>query len=495
VCSGIGSAACILTCGIGIIAFAITVIRARFTFDEFLHLHFLWLISTGHIPHLDFWCNYPCTGYAILLPFFHVLPESVYSVLVMRILNLIMVSGVCVIFILHTRRLQVHWIWGVLPIFLCFPNGLSPWIVEFRTDALAMLLAISALALLLRNPHPLSGAFAAGLAVLSLLIMPKYVYPLVPAIFAYALYGGFTIKLRRAFIGWLIFGGISGIIVAGILLLTIQVTLWDDFKWSGLFMLRYFAHVAKTETRLPHLISSVVHYFSANWWNALLFIAGIAGLIAVEWKKRGAPLFVGPAIALGIILSWATGVMPQNQYLVPGLFCFTLLVPYVPRLINRPFWPILSGFLLVCLGAFTVIGELKSGAAELGNGELPVILQGCDNLLHIIPPHERVVGLWLTHPCFREDQTFMTWDECWGDPKGFLPLLPLNSPARCSFEPGSIAASMEKSPPAAIAFNSSGNYPAGWNEAIANFLQHHADSYKQVSVLDNAIFIRNDLIK
>jgi hypothetical protein len=79
--------------------------------------------------------------------------------------------------------------------------------------------------------------------------------------------------------------------------------------------------------------------------------------------------------------------------------------------------------------------------------------------------------------------------------QGFLPLLPPNSPARRYSEPGSIAASMEESPPAAIAFNTSGNYPAGWNEAIENFLQHHAVSYKQIEVLDNIIFIRNDLIK
>jgi len=44
------------------------VIVQDLNFDEHMHIHYLWLFSTGLRPYEDFSCIYPAFGYAFLLP-------------------------------------------------------------------------------------------------------------------------------------------------------------------------------------------------------------------------------------------------------------------------------------------------------------------------------------------------------------------------------------------------------------------------------------------
>ena len=464
------------------------------TFDEYFHAHYLWLISIGRVPHVDFFCCYSVLGYVIVRPFFQLFPETIYSVFGLRFFGLCFFIGMAVALADHARRLRTNWLWGVLPLIAMLAPKDTPFVANFRTDAYAALAAVIAMVMMFREPSCLRSGLATGLSVLSVLIMAKYAYPLFFALLAYTGYVFFNKKReRRSLILAALAGGVLAMVLAQVLLLTSGVWLWNDQFWSNIFLLRFFIYCARTETSLIPQITMVAYYFATFWWIALLILAGLSGWLITEWKRRGVQLWVGIAIIVGLAVSWGTCKVPFLQFFIPGLYCLALFVPYIARLLKRPILQWAGTCTVLIMSAVMLFSNFRQVAAELTSGSSFQEFEAREELLKHIPRSERVVGLYKTHPIFREDQTFVTYDEEWGKPKGFLPILPKSSRAFACFQPEYLEQSLENSPPPATISLNSRNYPPGWNQVLSDYLTQHAGIYEKGKFLDRDIFIRKDL--
>ncbi len=470
------------------------IVSMPLKFDEYLNAHYLWLISIGRVPHIDFWCHYSASGFVIVRPFFKLFHESIYSIIALRYFGLCFFLATAVVLAYHAHRLRTNWLWGVLPLAVMLTPEVTPFVVNFRTDAYAALAAIMALAIMFREPSPLRNGLVTGLSVLSVIIMPKYVYPLVFALIAYLVYGYLkgSCKKRSLIISALAGGVISLVLCQG-LLLTSRVRLWDDLYWSSIIMQKFFIHCAQTETSLTTQLTTVAFYFSKYWYVAILVLAGLSGWLSTELKRREVPLWVGTAIIAGVAVFLGTCRMPFLQFLVPGLYCLALFVPYAALMIKRPLLQTVGTAVLVIVAALTVFNNVRSTTADRASGFLKKDFYFRQELLKHIPRSGRVIGLFYTHPIFREDQTFVTWDEQWGKPKGFSSILPKNSRAFSYFQPEYLKHSLENSPPPATLTNDSLNYPPGWNQVLSDYLTQHADLYIHAIIMGKAFFIRRDL--
>lgn len=494
-----GTSRTILLCGgivalLSLVSVCLKIVSMPLTFDEYLNAHYLWLVSIGRVPHRDFWCHYPALGFVMVRPFFQLFPESIYSVITLRFLGLCFFIGTAAALAFHAGRLRTNWLWGALALVLMLTPEVTPSVVNFRTDAYAALAAIVAMTIMFREPSPLRSGLVTGLSVLSVIIMPKYVYPLAFAVTAYFFYGFFSGKREwRSLILSALAGGVFSLVLSQSLLLTSSVRLWDDLYWSPVIMQRFYSHCAMTETSLPTQLSTVASHFSHYWWVAILILAGLSGWLITESKRRGVQLWVGIAIIAGVAVFWGTCNQPWKQFLVPGLYCLALFVPYAARLSRQPLFQSAGTVVLVIMSIFMVFINTRTTATQLASGSSFHDFNARQQLLDNIPRSDRVVGFYKTHPCFREDQTFVTWDEQWGEPKGFTPILPKNSRPFSYFLPENLKQSLETSPPpATIAFDSL-NYPPGWNQVLSDYLMRHADLYTKGEVLDCEIFIRKDL--
>jgi hypothetical protein len=486
-CGGVAEALFLVMMGLKIISLPLG-------FDEYFHAHYLWLVSIGRIPHVDFWCHYPSLGYVMTRPFFRLLPESIYAVFALRFFGMFFFLGTLAALAYHAQRLRADWLWGVLPLAAMLTPDVAMLVVNFRTDTYAALAAILALTIMFRNPTPPRSALAAGLAALSVIIMPKYVYPLLFALIAYCGYLWFNEKgRRRSLILPAAAGGAIAVILTQSLLLTSRLWLWDDLFWSPVLMQRFFSHCAKTETSLTTQLSTVASYFLENWWVAILVLAGVSGWLIVESKHKGVRLWVGSGIIAGLAVFWGTCKMPFLQYFIPGLFCFALYVPYAFVLLKRPVFQFAATIVLIGLCMLMVIKNAKVINADLASQVASEDFKVRQELLDHLPRSERVVGFVWTHPCFREDQTFVTWDEAWGEPRGFVPILPKNSRAYACFQPEYLEQSLEQSsPPSWIAIDST-HCPPGWSQLLSTYLDRHAALYRKALFKGFDVYVRNDL--
>jgi len=466
------------------------------TFDEYFHAHYLWLVSIGRVPHVDFWCGYPGLGYVIARPFFLLFHESIYTLIALRYFGVFFFIGIAIALAFHARHLRAGWLWGVLPLALMVTVEIAPFIVNFRTDSYAAFAAILALTLMFREPSASRMVSALFLSALSVLIMPKYVYPLAGALTEYFCYGsGIGKARRRTLLLSAAAGGVMALAVAQILLATAGVRLWDDLYWSPLFMQRYFAFCARTDPSLRPQLTTVSFYFSKYWWIATPFAAGLACWLVTELKRRQAGLWVGMAVIAGLAVYWGSWKAPFLQFFVPGLFCLALFVPYIGCILKRPAARLAGLSLLIALSSITVVAAALRTQREYASGEASRDFAARQELLSMIPRTEKVVGIYKTHPCFREDLTFVTYDEYWGRPRGFVPVLPENSCAYACFQPDYLQQRLAQSPPPACIALHADNYPPHWNELLIQYLASHSDLYVKAEILDKIIFLRKDIVK
>lgn len=482
----------------------LTIFCTPLMFDESVNAHLLWLVSIGRVPHVDFWCPYPALGYVLTLPYFRLFPETIYTVLALRFLVLICFLGLAGVLVYQARGLGADWFWGLLALALVTLSAdLRHHVIEFRSDGYAALAALLALAVMSREPTSVRCAFAAGLSVISVVTMPKYVYPLLLANAVYLAYGCFKLKRVKQS---LIAAG-SGALLAAVLshfLLSLAGTgLSEDVYWSPILMLKYMSHLSRTQpVSVPGTIPGVIGYFTRYWWIGLILLPGAAGWLAAEIKERGVRFWTGAAVLSGVVLSWAAGKFPHRQYIAPGLFCLVLFAPYIGRLFRRPSARAIAALVMAALLAGMNFRVTRSAAAELTRGA--VTDEGAlhslrdfaarQAFLDLIPSGEKVIGyFYFTHPIFRENQTFVTYDAPGGNPRGFLPVIPMNSPVREYFQPGYLEQSLETTPPASID-RPCNFYPPGWNRVLSEFLERHADGYRPLNVSFGRVFIRKDLL-
>ena len=162
-----------------LIVMQLRVITHRPFFDECIHLRFMWLISKGCAPHLDFLCNYPVLGYIFTLPLFRVLPETPYSLFPLRFFTIVIMLMIGGIFAINGNRLVKQWLWGFIPfVLILLTPKLGDFFAEYSIDHISALLAVGAMVLMFAKPTRLRLGWVVALSLLSVLVTPKYIGPL-----------------------------------------------------------------------------------------------------------------------------------------------------------------------------------------------------------------------------------------------------------------------------------------------------------------------------
>lgn len=218
--------------------------RRTIYYDEFTHTHKLWLISIGRAPHRDFWCHYPVLGYVLALPYFRLFAESIYSIFALRLLALGALTATVGVLGRHARRFRVHWVWGVVPIALIILTPPATKLLEmFRPDAFALLLAILALSVMFKDPAFPRTALAVALSVFSVVIMPKYVFPLFLTNLAYLAYGCLRLKRVKQTLLSAASGVTGGALISHLLLSIAGTTLWENIYWTSILRTRFIYYL------------------------------------------------------------------------------------------------------------------------------------------------------------------------------------------------------------------------------------------------------------
>jgi tetratricopeptide (TPR) repeat protein len=489
-------AACAVLC--------VKVMSMPLHYDEWIHAHYLWLVSIGQIPHKDFFCTYSALCYMALAPGLRLFPESIYVVFDLRFLGLaVVLSGMMTAFYIHSRTLGVKWPFILLPAALIIQTPMvCMTLAQFRPDAYAAAAAMWALALMFKQATALRSGWMAALTALSILIMPKYIVVLALGNLVY--FGRLLLEPRRnlrAIITAIVAGTIVLLLSAGLLWMR-GVRLWDDVYWSMIIMSKYWSHCAKTGGLDPDYLTNsdktwYWEYFLDNWSMALVLLLGMVGWFAIVLKKRGIEFWLGIALAAGTVISWLISPFAYPQNYVPGLLCLMFFTPYMAFLFKRPVTELLAVSLLLALSLQAVVVSGRKTIDELSSKVAVKDFADRQKLLGLIPRAERVVGMNWSHPCFRIDQTFVAFDEHYGNPWGFGPVIPKDSEVWGFFQPEYFAESLNRSPPASIAIDDAldaHNFPPGWNDVLLAFLIRNKDNYEIVSFPSgHPLFIRRDV--
>jgi hypothetical protein len=315
---------------------------------------------------------------------------------------------------------------------------------------------------------------------------------------AYCGYQMMKLNRGRQLIISVVVGGSVALLLSGMLLWTSRVQLLDDVYWSSIIMTKYWSHCITTQIYDPNnaFNNKVLYwqYFLRWWWITVIIGGGIVEWVVIGFKKRGVELWVGCAVIVGVIISWATCPFGFLQNFLPGLLCLMFFTPYIAFFLKKPVLQLIAVLVLLGLSVQAIVKNCRDTMEQLKAKVAAVDFAERQKLLDLIPRTERVVGLNESHPCFREDQTFVTYDERWGNPPGFTPIIPKDSGALIFFQPEYFAKSLNQSPPASIAFDEY-NYPPGWNQVLQDFLWQHKDNYTAITLTSGQrLFVREDLL-
>ncbi len=486
----------------------IRVLTHYLFYDEYLHVHYLWLFSAGGTPHVDFWCPFPVLGYILTLPYFRLFPESSFSILALRFLMIVLLAAQGILLALHGQHIARRWLWGLMPLVLicCIPS-MGRLFSEFSIDRFAALAAVAALLLLFRRPTLLGLSFIAGLCLLSVLVTPKFAVPLFFGLSGYAAAVGARTGRPLASVSSLLLGGVGAVLTALLLYGLAGGSLLSDVRWGHLFMSKYYLTVFN-EMSPVSLAKAVLQVLWQNHLLMLLLAGGIAGWVrhalSVSWTETAA----GNGVLFGCLVFLSVLNSNFDQYVAPILMCLAFFVPYASKLSEsepaRSYaTPVLAiaVFSTVCFTLPAAATELKatpidsrSATQNDGTWGLPAVddLSARQQLLQLIPPDETVVAVWRYAPLYRRDLTFVTADEI----QSFSLQMDRDAPERRYFETSYLREKLEERPPAMISlFQLELNYPPGWSDVIREFIVRHKGLYRELEGFSTVVYLRSDLAR
>ncbi|MDP8215066.1 MAG: hypothetical protein RAO92_04130 [Candidatus Euphemobacter frigidus] len=496
---------------LGLLVIQLRVLAHFPYFDECLHLHYLWLLSKGLQPHVDFWCTYPILGYIFTLPFFRLFPTTAYLVLELRIFNTLLIILLWGIFTFHGRRVTGKWLWGFIPfILVLFDPDLGAFFSEYSIDHFAVLPAIAAMVIMFMKPNLIRIGLIAALALLSVMFTPKYGLLLLGAGAGYYIYCARHFCGLLKILSMIAAGSAVALVFTESVFLLSGYSLWENLYRAHLFMLRYKSGIILTAAIFSR---KGALFFAARYgYIILLMIAGIAAWGRFSFRQSGVAAWTGCG-ALGGVICSLPGLNPHfEQYLAPVILVLLLFTPYIYFLVCYRRWQSIIMFLLILVALTAGTLTFPIAVTEL-SGTLPCprapdrqylalspskkystmkTLCHIQDLLEIIPEDEKVVGIWFGHPIFRMDETFVTYDER----PTFINFIGEDEKARGYFSPDYFAGELRRNPPACVCFlNLDRNYPPGWREIVFEFLKTHQDEYTLIFQGNLPVHIRNDLLR
>jgi hypothetical protein len=488
-------------------------------FDETLHVHYLWLFSSGLKPNVDFLCMYPPLGYILTFPFFRLFPESAFVLLALRGLAVVMAAFVGLLFYVHGCRAAQDWSAALLPYLLVITApGIGSFVVEYSIDHLAAVAAFGAMLIFFNTPGLGTVALASALCVTSVVITPKYPLPLFFGMVSYlgaAVY--FNHRKAVLLLAAAAFGAVAALLVVWLLFYLNHASLLAGLRYSDLLQYRWrkITGLFGGGKGSPPTLLYIWWFLVSNPVVGLAIVAGVAGWARQSWRgpKRAAAC-AGGGILLGTLLACLLVRSFLEQYITPVMLCLVMFVPFAFSLFASAAASRLLRLLLVLGAGITLVVQLGVVAQEFQKTPwnarastatsqrilhrvdavppCPAWLTEYAALLNYIPRNERVVAVWPFHPLFRRDLTMIVVDEI----PSFATALPENDPLRRAFDPAVFREALEKSPPALIAlFKLEQNYPPGWKAVAEDFLSRHQDLYVLLRIGSHKVSIRRDLVE
>jgi hypothetical protein len=490
----------ILVASAAVAAVYVLVIQALVHFpyyDESMHMRQLWRISTGMRPGVDYFSSYPALAYLFLSPVLKLFPETAYVLLVFRFVSILLFIAVGALVYFHGKRVAEDREAALLPlILLASTDAMGSFFVEFSIDHYAALAAVGAMALLFQAPEVRKAALASALAFLSLLITPKYAFPVFFGFLGYLSSACLTDKNTKKLIAGIAAGAAAAVILTSLVFWTYDISLIDNIKTSHLLAPRMV--MAKDWDYLALAIFDTFKYEPLYGAIALL---GIAGWAKRSLGSRDTVSLTGAGILLGIIVHCFRIKFHLEQYQAPVYLSLALLAPFAFYGLWRDMAAkvIKVALSIAALVAITVqipavhreFDRTAMNFRETGlEGEELVppfikILPYYDKLLEVIPKEEKIVALWCNNPLFRMDVTGVLGD----DRPSFSELLEKDDPLQRFFNPEYLKAELEKKPPALIDFFMlQDNYPRGWENILWDYVAKNSDNYRvAVSPVDSRI--------
>lgn len=496
--------------GAGAIVTAVFILLLRVVvhfpfFDESLHVHYLWLLSNGYKPGVDFYCHYPSLAYLLMAPFFNLLPDSAFVVLVLRYVSVAIYAGVGILFYLHGRKVTGDWVAAVMPLLLLASAGnIGPFMAEYSIDPLAAAAAVGAMVVFFRTPSERTIALAAGLSLLSVLVTPKYVFPLffglIGHVAAYVLTSREKVRTAAA-IGA---GGTAALAFALIVYWLSGVSFLDNLSTtlttSG--VVRKMNEIFSYSFIIKRLLNKPAY--------ELLVLLGLLGWGVRSRGRLDQITLAGAGMLLGLVLFFFTICLPLEQYQMPVYLSLAMFAPFAFSVWDDTVGVkivrclvVAAVFIVLANRCPTVLGEFMGTSVYVRDADNPrtpkgvpalKMLADLDQLLRVIPRNEKVVALWPHHPMFRKDLTGITWDER----PSYSEVLSKDNPNAAFFDPNTYIIALEKQMPALIEVSKlQTNYPPRWYEITYQFLAKNGASYVRLpSKVEpgRSLYLRRDLV-
>jgi hypothetical protein len=486
-------------------------------FDETIHVRYLWSLSSGLRPNIDFFCLYPTLGYVLTMPFMSVMPKTPDIVLALRCIPIAIALLIGIVYYRHGRRTSNEWCLGIAAFLLVVTSpGISAFFTEYSIDHIAALVSCVALLIFFSPPCFQGAAAASALCLASVLIMPKYVFPLFFGMLGY-LAAWYIDKRNLAVLTATVIASSAATVLVVILLLNqVGDSLASNFRYAYLLNYRYNAAIHEHLGTGPFFTRTVFYvsdYYRDNILLAVVTILGITGWVFKVWRERDPRLLAGCGVLCGTLASTAVITVFCEQYIAPVVLCLAMFAPFMT------FLPLLQAnarslrLLLVCAVLVVLIFRLASVAGEFKltpfnsrgvtstvqrklekiDMVLPVshALEDYANLLEIIPKNGRVVAAWPYHPLLRRDLTFHAYD----DRPSLSHAFETADPLLKTFSPGYFKATLEAAPPAMITIQGLDNYyPPGWGQVAEAFLEQNKALYALYPLKMFDAYIRKDLL-
>jgi hypothetical protein len=475
-------------------------------FDESIHVRYLWMISSGMKPGIDFFSAYPVLAYLFIEPFFKSFPESAYVLLALRFLSIFVFAAMGVVLYNHGQSVAKDWTVALSPLVLLAASGnVGPFMVEFSIDHYAALAAVGAMALFFRDPKPLNIGAAAALCLLSVAITPKYALPLFFGLVGYAAAGWLSRRQTKQLAIALGAGAMAATLLVILAYALFEVSLIENIK---------MAHIIGSKIQLGKhgdvLAMDVFSNFLKRPLLGAVLLLGAAGWAKRSWRKKDATALAGAGILLGIIIYCLRIRFPLEQYQTPVYVSLALFVPFGMTIFSGDTAAkiarglLAAGVLAVALGQIPSVGsEFRQTSLNFRDADKPGVvnspcglaaLANMESLLERIPRDEPVIAMWIHNPFFRKDIADMMAD----DRPSFTKIIDRNDPLYRFFDPAILQAELRKSPPAFIdTIMLETNYPPGWDKIVKDYVAANMNLYQPVPspVLKGfGYFIRKDLM-
>lgn len=499
--------AALLSAGLALFILLVRVFVHFPFYDESMHLRYLWMVSNGFRAGVDFFDAYPLLAYFFVKPFFQLFPDTTLVLLPLRLLSVALYVFAGALLYLHAKRLNGEWE-GVLTAFavIAASANIGPFMVEYSIDPLAALSAFAAFYFLFKEPDEKTITASAGFSLLSVLLTPKYSFPLFFALLGHLYYYWQKEKDAKGVILRVAAGGGAALLAAIILYALNSESLLSNLSNSTVLTSKL--QLTRNEGTL---FSMVLLNMAQRPVLALFLGLSLAGFAKRALEVRDHVTLAGAGLLLGLLLFTLRVQFQLEQYQAPVYFSLLFLSPFAFTLIRDRLTSASFRFLLIAAALFSIGIKYPPLLKEFGGttvyrrdaenenavrGPTGVAALGeLDRLLASIPKNEKVAALWPHHPMLRKDITPIPGD----DRPSYSSVLKPSDPRMRFFDPNAYVAALIAKPPAFVdPGRMHTNYPPEWLEITMQFLEKHRDIYTQLpSYVEpgNTVYIRNDLLE